>query len=132
MADITADQLFYVQLQSGIGTGEGVLTDAQVNTIFSSDEMGGGSLGKTVLIILRAIAADAARLNDYRIAQSSESLSQVYKQVKDLIDYWEEQVQGGDQQIYFGSFRTVPPVERKRPADGRNRTNRGYKPYDPD
>ena len=130
MAELTTTQRFIVQTQSGIGTAEGVFTNDQLDTFY---DYAGSDVDKTILFVLRSIAADTAKLHDYRIAQSAENLSQVHKQIKGLVEYWEEQVQSGDQQVYFGAYRSVPPVDRKQPSDGRRRTRRGYPPnYDPE
>jgi hypothetical protein len=128
MAELSTNNLFYVQTQTGIGSDGDVFTDDQLNILYT---LAGSDVTETILMVLRAIAADTAKLTDYRIAQSAESLSQAHKHIKDLMDYWEEQAQTGAQQVALTSFRTIPPVERKKPSDGRNRSNRGYPRYDP-
>jgi hypothetical protein len=115
MAELSTANLFYVQTQTGIGTAEGVFTTDQLNLFYT---LADSDVTATILMTLRAIAADNAKLYDYRIAQASDSLSQVFDHLMKMIDYWDEKAQGvATTQVVFGAMRAVPPPERNRPND---------------
>lgn len=111
MATLTTDQLLY--LRDDIGDDGTVFTDNELNRNYTRAD---GDYNKAVVITLRQLLAQSAKLHDYRIAQSSESLSQVYKQVKGLLDYWESQVVRASQQVRIVGARTVPPRYKERPS----------------
>lgn len=113
MAELTTTDRFFVQTQTGIGDAEGVFTNDNLDLFYTIAD---SDVNTTILYVLRSIAADTAKLHDYRIAQSSESLSQVFKQVSDLVDYWDKEINSGAEQVVMGAYRIVPPVERKKPT----------------
>lgn len=111
MAELDTNNLFYVQTQTGIGTAGAVFTDDQLNIFYT---LASSSVPETILMTLRAIAADNAKLHDYRVATASESLSQVFDHLMKLIAHWEEQSSGEPaQQVVIGSMRPTPPHQTR-------------------
>lgn len=111
MADLSAAQLADFQGDIGIGSDEAVFTDAELNRLYTRAD---SDYNKAVVLAIRQMLASAVKLNDYRIAQSSESRSQIYKQLKDMLTYWESVAQT-TQQVTIVGMRAVPPRYKTDP-----------------
>lgn len=115
MATLDADQLADLQGDLGITDDQAVFTDAELHRNFTR---AGSDYEKTVVICLRQILAQAAKLHNYRIAQSSHDLQQVYDNVRGLLDYWDEKVraQASGGQVRIMGLRGVPPRAKDGPV----------------
>jgi len=111
MGALTTTDRWYVQKMTGIGTDESVFTNDELDDLYT---LADGDRESTLRLVLRALLADAAKLHDYRIAQSAESLSQVYKQLSDLIAYYEGKA-NASQQVRIVGMRAVPPRDKDEP-----------------
>jgi hypothetical protein len=112
MATLTADQLTDIQADLGIGTDESVFTDAELNRLYTR---AGDDYAVAVVMAIRQLTMNAAKLNDYTAGQTSESKSQVFKNLKEMLVYWEEQAQGNTQVRIVG-MSYVPPTARDKPS----------------
>lgn len=69
--------------------------DLAEGDVFGVDELqrlynrANGSYEGAVALAWRQILASASKLSDYKAAQSGESLSQVYRHVKEMLSLWE-------------------------------------------
>lgn len=111
MAELTTTDRWYVQKMTGIGTDESVFTNDELDDLYT---LADGDREATLLLVLRSLLADSFKLHDYRIAQSAESLSQVYKQLSDLVAYYEGKVTAS-QQVRIVGMRAVPPRTKDVP-----------------
>ncbi len=109
MATLDADQL--TDLRADIGDDGTVFSDAELHRLYTR---AGSDYDKAVVLAFRQILANATKLHDYRIAQSGESLSQVYRNVKDLLVHWES-IADVKQQVKMVGLRSVPPVLKDEP-----------------
>lgn len=109
---LTTTDRWYVQKMTGIGTAGAVFTDDELDDLYSE---AGDNKDQTVLLVLYALMGNYAKLYDYRLAQSSESQSQVFKHIQQLIAVWEKKAQT-DQQVRIVSMRSVPPHDKTEPA----------------
>lgn len=116
---ITQTQINDLRLDAGL--------PADTETVFDNDEMdriwtrvsGASSDAKrheaALGLMYRQLLSNAAKLNDYRIATSSENKSQIFKNIKTLYDMYrpslEEALDVAVDQIAFGSMR---PLVRDR------------------
>ena len=112
MATLTAADRKYVQRNTGIGTAEAVYTNSDLDEFYTD---AGGSRDETVVQVLRALMVDAAKLYDYRIAQSAESQSQVFKNLQSTLVYWEDRVARATRQVKIVGMVAVPPKWKDRP-----------------
>jgi hypothetical protein len=112
MALSTTDR-WYVQKNTGIGTGEDVLTNDELDDLY--DTYADSDLKRTVLEALYIIRADASKLHDYQIATSSENLSQVVKNLDGLIGLWERRA-ATTQGFKFAGMRSTPPRTKDEPS----------------
>lgn len=112
MGDLTASERKYVQRMTGIGTGESVYTNDELDEFYTdaSDDK-----DETVLLVLYALMADAAKLYDYRLAQSAENQSDVFDHLTKLIAFWEKKTEA-DQQVKIVAMRSVPPRDKDEPS----------------
>jgi hypothetical protein len=111
MAELNADQL--TDIRADLGDDGTVFTDDELHRLYTR---AGGDYNKAVVLALRQILMNAAKLSDYRIAQSAESRSQVYKQLREQLAYWEE-VARNTQQIRVVGLRAVPPRAKDVPSE---------------
>ena len=112
MATLTADQLSDMQADLGIGTDESVFTDDELNRLYTRAS---GGYTAAVVLAIRQLLMNAAKLNDYTAGETSEKKSQVFNHLKDLLEYWEDQDRSSNQAKIVGmSF--VPPTDREKPS----------------
>lgn len=109
---LTSDQLSDMQADLGIGSDESVFTDAELNRLYTRAD---SDYSTAVVLAIRQLTMNAAKLNDYTAGQTSESKSQIFKNLKEMLAYWEEQAQANTQVKIVGmSF--VPPTDRDKPS----------------
>ena len=111
MAVLSADQLSDIQGDLRIGSEEAVFTDTQLNRLFTRAS---SNYEKTVVLALRQMVMDAARYIDYRAGLTSQSKSQIYKQLRDRLAYFERLVEEETPLIIAGT-RAVPPRDKDAP-----------------
>lgn len=113
---LTATQLADFRADIGDATAT-VFTDIELNRLY---ERASENYAQAIVLALRQLLANAAKLHDYRLAQSTESLSQVFSNVKQLLQYWEERVDeetaGTAGQIRIIGLRGVPPRDKDLPS----------------
>jgi hypothetical protein len=80
-------------------------TDAELNLNYGIAKL---NVNLGVMYDYRALAADLSRLNDYVAGQSQEKKSQVFDQVRQQAEFWEQWAQA-DRQVQFASLVRVPP-----------------------
>jgi hypothetical protein len=102
----------YVQYMTGIGITEAVFTNTQLDEWYTE---AGDDKKALILTVWYALLADASRLYDYRLAQSAESKSQIYKNIKDQISIWEQKANQA-QQVRLVGMRGIPPIDRESPS----------------
>jgi len=83
----------------GLPDDGSVFTDAELDRLYTR---AGDNYAKAVYLAFRQILANAAKLNDYRIGSSSESKSQVFKQVQGMMAAWA---------VEAGVGTTAPPLQ---------------------
>ncbi len=113
MATLTNEQI--ADLRADIGDDGTVFSVTELDRNFTR---AGGNYEQTVVICLRQIRAQATKLHNYTIAQSSHSLQQVHDNIVELLAYWEDVVQtkasGG--QVKILGLRAVPPRAKDGPV----------------
>lgn len=109
---LTSDQLSDLQADLGITSDQSVFTDSELNRLFTRAV---GDYELTITYAVRQLLMQAARFNDYTVGQTSESKSQVYKQLKDTLTYYETKQQG-KQQVKIVGMRPVPTRGKDIPA----------------
>jgi hypothetical protein len=81
---LSQDQLNDLRGDMDIDVGA-VFTDAELNRLYNRAE---GNYEYTVALAWRQVLASASKMTDYKAAQSSESLSQLYTHIKAMVEYW--------------------------------------------
>jgi hypothetical protein len=102
----------YVQYMTGIGITEAVFSNTQLDEWYTE---AGDDKDALILIVWYALLADASRLYDYRLAQTAESKSQIYKNIKDQVVLWEHKSKS-TQQVRLVGMRGIPPIDRETPS----------------
>lgn len=109
---LTTDQLTDFQADLGIGNDQSVFTDAELQRLFTR---AGEDYSLAVVLALRQLMTSAAKLNDYTVGQTEEKRSQIFKQLKEALEYHEEKVDAA-QQFAITGLRSTPPVAKEMPA----------------
>lgn len=112
MATLSDTDRTYVQQMTGIGTAGTLFSDAVLDAFYTRAE---GNVEQTIVTVLRALMADAAKLYDYRIAQTGESQSQVFAQLQKTLLYWEDRVARAGRQVKIVGMTAVPPRRKDQP-----------------
>lgn len=107
---LSADQL--TDFRADVGDDGTTFTDDELNRLYTRAS---SDYTEAVILAFRQLLANANKLHDYRIAQSSESLSQVRKNIKDSLEYWETSVRSASQQVRVVAMRAVPPRDKASP-----------------
>lgn len=107
---LSADQL--ADLRGDVGDDGTVFTDAELNRLYTRAS---SNYTLTVIMTLRQILADGAKLHNYQIAQSRHDLGQVFDHIRYLLDYWETVNNKGSAQVKFVALRGVPPHDKDEP-----------------
>lgn len=110
MATLDSDQL--TDIRADIGDDGTVFSDAELHRLYTRTS---SDYNKAVVLALRQLLMNAAKLHDYRIAQSSESRSQVFKHLKMMLEYWEEKAETR-QQVQIIGMAAVPPRDKDTPS----------------
>jgi hypothetical protein len=110
---LTTDQLTDMQADLGIGSDEGVFTDAELNRLYARAN---DDYSSAVVLAIRQLTMNAAKLNDYTAGQTSESKSQIFKNLKEMLAYWEGKAQSSTQVKIVG-MSYVPPSDRDLPSE---------------
>ncbi len=110
MARLNVDQL--VDLRADIGDDGTVFTDAELSRLYAR---AGGDYDRAVVLALRQLLANAAKLHDYQVAHAMERKSQVFDHVKELLAYHESKLTAAAQQVRITAFRAVPPRDKETP-----------------
>lgn len=97
---LTTDQLSDFRADLDIDVDE-VFTDVELNRLYTRVE---GDYSKAVALAWGQIAASASKLNDYKAAQSSETLSQIFEHVKYMKREAEANAGMGGAVIAVGNF----------------------------
>lgn len=109
MATLDADQL--TDFRADIGDDGSVFTNAELHRLYTR---AGSDYTAAVVLALRQILMNAAKLHDYSLVSSSESKSQVFKNLHDMLTYWESKAQTS-QQVKIVGMRVVPPRVKDEP-----------------
>ena len=81
-----------------------------LNTVFSSSELNrffnraSGDYDKMLVYAVRSLRADSSKLHDYSAAQSGESLSQVFKNLGELLKEFEARAGFGGVKMTTGTI----------------------------
>lgn len=111
MADLSAAQL--LDFRADIGDDGTVFTEDELNRHFTRAS---SDYNSAVVLALQQLLINASKRHDYSLAQSSESKSQVYKQIKDALTYWKSEAETR-QQVKMVGMRSVPPRVKDSPDD---------------
>lgn len=101
-----------MQADLGISADGSVFTDAELNRLYTraDDDYAGA-----VVLAIRQLTMNAAKLNDYTAGETSEKKSQVFQNLKTMLSYWEEQAQA-NVQVKIVGMSYVPPADRDKPS----------------
>lgn len=112
------------RLRRDVGANSTALSDADADALF---EEAGETYSDTAsayayarVLALQGILASSAKLTSYKQNESSESLSDVFKHLKELLKVWEDKTTdavaaGGSGAARFGSVRRKPAAVREYP-----------------
>jgi hypothetical protein len=110
MATLSSAQL--LDIRADLGDDGTVFTDTELHRLYTRAS---SDYNTTVVLGLRQMLVNAAKLHDYRIAQSAESKSQIYKQLKDMLVYWEKRAESR-QQVQMVGMSPVPVRDKDEPS----------------
>ena len=100
-----------LQNDLGIGTDESVFTNAELARLYVRAD---SDYDQTMILALRQLLIQAARLHRYTLAQSSSDHQQVFANLKVLLAIYEQQKSGGTQVKMIG-LTAVPPRSKDKP-----------------
>lgn len=115
------------RLRNDIGADEATLSDTEADAIFT--EAGESytdvpaQTAYTRVIAIRRLLASAAKLTTYQQNQSSEKLSDVFTHLKQLLAFWQGQVDTAviasstTSTARFGGVRSKPSRIKEYPSD---------------
>lgn len=108
------------------GTTENVFDPEEVDDIFTEAGEGyedtAALTAQTRVIGIRRLLANAAKMTTYRQNQSSENLSDVFKHLKELLAFWQDEVTTADglasgSKARFGGLRRKPARIKEYPNE---------------
>lgn len=110
---LDSTNLARLQASLGIGTDQSVFTDAELADIWSwaSDDF-----AQAMVYSILQLMGNAAKMADYTAGETSEKRSQVFSQLKELLEWWQGEA-SSTPQIAFAGTSVAPPVNRSRPSD---------------
>lgn len=109
---LTADEL--IDFRADIGDDGTVFTDAELERLYVRAE---SNYDGAVVLALRQVLVNAAKLHDYRLAQSMESKSQVFDHIYKVLAYREARASStAAQQVRLTGLRAVPPRNKEVPG----------------
>lgn len=113
---LTLAQLYDFRADLDIADGQ-VFTDTELHRLYTRAE---GSYEYAVALAWRQILASASKMTDYKAAQSSESLSQLFTHVKSMVEYWQGLAGTGGYDIEGGlvSLNTDATLDNQSEWDG--------------
>jgi hypothetical protein len=114
MAELSAAQL--LDIRADLGDDGTVWTDDELDRLYTRAS---SDYNSAVVLAIRQLLMNAAKLHDYSLAQSSESKSQIFKNLKEMLTYWDDKA-STRQQVKMVGMRSVPP----RAKDSPNETTR--------
>ena len=82
---LTEDQRRDMRRDLGLADDGGVFTDPELDRLY---ERADSDYALAVYMAIRQLMVNAAKLNDYRLGSSSESKSQVFKQLEAMKELW--------------------------------------------
>lgn len=111
------------RLRDDIGANSSALSDSDADEIFvEAGETYTDTASATVytrVIAIRRLLASASRLTSYKQNESSESLSDVFKHLQELLKHWsgevDEAIRANSGAARFGSVRRKPVRVREYP-----------------
>lgn len=118
MATLTAAQItrmrraLGVQTDNGESNYESVFTDADLQDYY---DWADSNLTGALYYATRDLRTNAAKLYDYTAGQTSEKLSQVYRQLADMMEQFRVDWQREAGQIKVVGMRPAPTVWREEP-----------------
>jgi hypothetical protein len=110
MASLSSAQR--TDLRADIGDDGTVFTNDELDRLYTRAE---SNYDLAVVLALRQLLANAAKLHDYRLAQSMENMSQVFGHLKHVLAYRENVVVGAQRQVKLFGARRIPPPDREEP-----------------
>ena len=113
MTTLTADQLADMQADLGVSADESVFTDVDLNRLYTRAD---GDYSTAVVLAIRQLTMNAAKLNDYTAGETSEKKSQIFTNLQTMLAYWEEQAQSATGQVKIVGMSFVPPTTRDKPS----------------
>ena len=111
MATLSADQL--TDFRADIANYSTAFTDDQLHRFYTRAD---SDYNKAIVLAFRQLLAEATKLYDYRLAQSSESRAQIFEHIKGMLTYWEGVAQT-KQQVKIVGMRAIPPRAKGEPSD---------------
>lgn len=124
---LSEDDRAYVQRMTGISDQEAVMTDAELDSIYTRFA---GDIDLTVIDVWYMILADAAKMTSYQNGLQREDLSDVHKHILQNIAIWEDRVAGRASLVgmRMTGLRSVPKKHPERPWNRREPRGRERRP----
>ena len=113
MASLTSTQRADMQADLGIGTGEAVFTNDELDRLYTRAD---SDYNEAVYLAWRQLMADAAKFNDYTAGQTQEKKSQVYDHVKDMVAFWKSESTTATNQVRILGLNEIPPRWKDEPS----------------
>lgn len=115
MATLTTAQLRYARSDLSLGDNYEPFSEDEMNDYF---DRAAGSFDGMMYLLVRALVTNAAKFNDYTVGQTSERKSQVFAQLKAVLDIYEKDATVAEGQFKIVGMRDVPGTVREYPYDG--------------
>jgi len=88
---LSAAQLTDIQADLGIGSGEGVFTDAELNRLYTRAD---SDYSLAVLYAIRQLLTNTARFHDLTRGDDSDKKQQVFANLEKIYDKWASETGG--------------------------------------
>ena len=110
MAELSAAQL--LDIRADLGDDGTVFTDAELHRLYTRAN---SDYNTSVAMGVRQLLINASKMHDYSIAHSSESKGQIFKNLQDMLKYWDEKAETR-QQVKMVGMSPVPPRIKDTPS----------------
>ena len=124
MSVLTSEQRLDMQADLGIDGREDVFTNDELDRLYTR---AGDDYSLAVYYGYRQLLADAAKLHNYSLAQTTLNKSQVFDHIKTMAAFWQNEARSVGNQLLVAGLRGIPPKWKDAPTDQRGSARTGWR-----
>jgi len=112
MATLTATQRADMQGDLGISTDEAVFTNDELDRLYTRAD---SDYNLAVYYAYRQLLAQANKFHDYTSGMTKIQRQQMRENIKDSMDFWQEEARTTANQVRIVGILEIPPRDKEEP-----------------